>query len=262
MDEQDYQRLLTYLKNLRELVGEEYKKWASQFEEKYNYVYKKKWRIVSKGKTEWIMSMFHDNLTKIHQNADTMYQQISKRYFWQNMRQDIKNFARTYYKCQQKGSTKQNNQKCMILPIEIFERWEINIIGPLLIIREENRYIVITIDYFTRWSKARVIKAVNVKMIATFIYEKIICQFRLLRVLQSDRKTYFVNEVIQRVTKRFRIRYSLFSSYYLQLNRFVERFNKTLYKGIAKVAEEIEFWDKYIQLVLFAYWTKKLRILK
>jgi len=42
MDEQDYQRLLTYLKNLRELVGEEYKKWASQFEEKYNYVYKKK----------------------------------------------------------------------------------------------------------------------------------------------------------------------------------------------------------------------------
>ncbi len=29
-----------------------------------------------------------------------------------------------------------------------------------------------------------------------------------------------------------------------------------------KVAEEIESWNKYIQSVLFAYWTKKLRILK
>ncbi len=43
---------------------------------------------------------------------------------------------------------------------------------------------------------------------------------------------------------------------------FVERFNKTLCEGIAKVAEEIESWDKYIQLVLFAYQTKKLKISK
>jgi len=28
------------------------------------------------------------------------------------------------------------------------------------------------------------------------------------------------------------------------------------------VAKEIKFWDKYIQLVLFAYQTKELRILK
>ena len=35
-----------------------------------------------------------------------------------------------------------------------------------------------------------------------------------------------------------------------------------LCEGIAKVAEEIESWDKYIQLVLFAYQTKELRISK
>jgi hypothetical protein len=40
----------------------------------------------------------------------------------------------------------------------------------------------------------------------------------------------------------------------------VERFNKTLCEGIAKVAEVIYDWDKYIQLVLFAYRTKELQI--
>ena len=63
----------------------------------------------------------------------------------------------------------------MILLIDIFERWGIDIIRPLLITRERNRYIVVAINYFIRWSKVRAIKAANTKMVAIFIYEEIIC---------------------------------------------------------------------------------------
>ena len=80
--------------------------------------------------------------------------------------------------------------------------------------------------------------------------------------MQSNREIYFVNEVIQKLTKRFKVRHSLSSPYHLQSNELVKRFNKILYEGIAKVAEEIEFWNKYIQPVLFAYQIKKLRISK
>ncbi len=52
MKKQNYQKLLAYLKNLNDNVEEEYKKWASQFEEKYNHVYKGKWRVILKEKTE------------------------------------------------------------------------------------------------------------------------------------------------------------------------------------------------------------------
>ena len=62
--------------------------------------------------------------------------------------------------------------------------------------------------------------------------------------------------------KRFRIRYSLSSPYYSQSNGLVERFNKTLCEGIAKLAKEVDQWDRFIQPVLFAYRTKELRILK
>ncbi len=102
----------------------------------------------------------------------------------------------------------------------------------------------------------------NIKIVATFIYEKIICRFGLLKVLQSNRKTHFVNEIIQKLTKRFRIRHSLSLLYYLQSNGLVKRFNKMLCKRIVKVVEEIKFWDKYIQLVLFIYRIKELRISK
>jgi len=57
------------------------------------------------------MSIFYDDPTQAHQNADTMYYHISKRYLWQNMRKDIKEYAKTYFQYQQRGSVKQNNQK-------------------------------------------------------------------------------------------------------------------------------------------------------
>jgi len=108
----------------------------------------------------------------------------------------------------------------------------------------------------------RPLKAANADIVATFLYEEIICRFGAPRILQSDRGTHFVNEVIQKLTKRFRIKYSLSSPYHPQLNGLVERFNKMLCKGIAKLAEEVEQWNKFIQPVLFAYKIKELRISK
>jgi len=157
---------------------------------------------------------------------------------------------------------RQNNQKRTIPPTDIFERWGVDIVGPLPITREGNRYIVVAMDYFSRWPEARPLKMANADTVATFLYEEIICRFGAPRILQSDRGTHFVNELIQRLTKRFRIKHSLSSPYHPQSNGLVERFNKTLCEGIAKLAEEVDQWDRFIQPVLFAYRTKELRISK
>src|SRR6266498_2940943 len=191
-----------------------------------------------------------------------MYYHISKRYLWQNMKKDNKEYAKTYFQCQQRESMKQNNQKRTIPPTDIFERWEVDIVEPLPITREGNRYIVVAIDYFLRWPEAKPLKTANADTVATFLYEEIICRFEALRILQSDRGTHFINELIQRLTKRFKIKYSLSSPYHPQSNGLVERFNKTLCEGIAKLVKEVDQWDRFIQPVLFAYRTKELRISK
>src|SRR6266540_4143614 len=157
---------------------------------------------------------------------------------------------------------RQNNQKQTIPLTDIFERWEVDIVRPLPITREGNRYIVVAMNYFLRWPEARPLKTANVNIVVIFLYEEILCRFGAPRTLQSDRGIYFVNELIQRLTKRFKIKHSLSSPYHPQSNGLVERFNKTLCEGIAKLAEEVDQWDKFIQPVLFAYRTKELRISK
>src|SRR6266540_631902 len=105
---------------------------------------------------------------------------------------------------------RQNNQKQTIPPTDIFERWGVDIVELLPVTREGNRYILVAMDYFSR----RSLKAANVDTVATFLYEEIICRFGIPRILQSDRGTHFINEVIQRLTKRFKIKHSLSSPYH------------------------------------------------
>ena len=68
------------------------------------------------------MSIFYDNPIQAHQNADVMYYHILKRYLWQNMMKDIKEYVKTYFQCQQRRSTRQHNQKWTIPSTDIFER--------------------------------------------------------------------------------------------------------------------------------------------
>ncbi len=109
---------------------------------------------------------------------------------------------------------RQNNQKWAIQLTDIFERWGVDIVESLPIIREENRYIVVAMDYFSRWSEARSLKVANSDTVVIFLYEEIICRFGASKILQSNRETYFVNEIIQRLTKRFRIKHSLLLPYH------------------------------------------------
>ncbi len=120
-----------------------------------------------------------------------------------------------------------------------FQRIGIDIVGLLTITKKENRYIVIAMNYFTKWLIVKVIKEVTVKTIGKFIYEKIICEHGCLQVLQNDQRTHFVNRLIQDLSKKFKIKHRLSTSYHLQTNGLIERFNQTLYEKLTKIAEEI-----------------------
>ena len=86
--------------------------------------------------------------------------------------------------------------KRTIQPLDVFERWKIDIVGPLPITQNGNRYIIVTMDYFTRWPEARAIEKANADTVVTFIYKKIICRFGISKIIQSDQGTHFINDVI------------------------------------------------------------------
>ena len=66
-----------------------------------------------------------------------------------------------------------------------------------------------------------------------------------------------MNRIIQDLTEKFRIKYRLSSSYHPQTNGLVECFNQILCEKLAKVIDENDNWNEFIELTLMAYCTTK-----
>src|SRR6266498_2966820 len=165
----------------------------------------------------------------------------------------ILNYIQTCDQCQRRGKTTDKNELHSIKVKEPFYQWRIDIVGPLTETSRGNKYIVVAIDYFTKYFEARVLTNTNAKSVANFIYEDIICRHGYPRKIISDRGSYFNNQVIEKLLERFKIRHNLSIPYHPKTNELVERFNKILCESLAKLNEERENWDEYISPTLFAY---------
>jgi len=80
-------------------------------------------------------------------------------------------------------------------PISVTEPFEIlvvDILGPLLLSIKGNKYIVVFIEYLTRWTEAFAIPDAKAETVARVLVEEIVCRFGSLQKLIGQRHKLFV----------------------------------------------------------------------
>ena len=112
--------------------------------------------------------------------------------------------------------------------------------------------------YFTKWPEAKPISNIKAVTVAEFIYKEIICRHGVPIEILSDKRSSFVNSVINELCEKFQTKHRLTSAYRPQTNGMIERFNRTIGECIAKlISNKEKEWDEYIEAVLLAYRTMK-----
>ena len=118
-----------------------------------------------------------------------------------------------------------------------------------------NCYVVVFMDYLTKWPEAFAIPDQKAERIAKMFVENIVCQHRIPEELLSDRETNFLSTLIQEVWKLLGVKKINTSGYHPQTDGLVENFNSTLISMIAKSCEACNHnWDARLPYLLFAYW--------
>ena len=237
---------------------------CAHFQIKNNYLYRKdkrkegNWlRVIRKFELEPVLIMMHNDPLSGHFATNTMFDKIRGRYYWPQMFEDIKSYVQSCDSCQKRGKA-HNNQLLHPIPVQTpFFQVGIDFVGPLPKTTGGNRYILVAIDYLTKWPEARPLPLANADVTATFLYEEIICRHGCPNRILSDRGTHFNNRMIERLLKTFNIKHLLSSPYHPQTNGLVERFNRTLCEALAKLVNQTDEWDKYVAPVLFAYRSSK-----
>ena len=117
-------------------------------------------------------------------------------------------------------------------------------------------YIVVSTEYLTKWAKAKAVKKNTAANADTFMYEKIISRFGCPKILISDRRTHFLNEMVQDLTDKFKIDYRITTLYHPQTNDQTEHVNGTLVSILRKIIHDSKRdWDVKLTTVLWAYRT-------
>src|SRR2546421_2877010 len=212
-------------------------------------------KVMQKYEVEGLLYMMHDHELSAHFGIKATQDKIRGNYWWNGMMKDIENYVKSCDRCQRRNKPQGKNELNPISVKTPFHQIGIDFVGPLPVTKKRNRYIIVAMDYFTKWPEARATKRDTAEEVVKFLYEDIICRHGCPRKIISDRGKHFDNKMVELLTKKFEIKHNLSTSYHPQTNGLVERFNKTLCESLAKLQEDKQ-WDDKIPSVLFAYRNK------
>ena len=165
-------------------------------------------RVVLPDQTELVLFNLHKDQSGAHLGIEATYEKLKERYYWPKMYESVKQYIKTCDNCQKRG--KPNRQEEMI-PIKIinrpFHRIGIDIKGPLAVTQKGNRYIIVAMDYLTKWPEAKAIPNIKAETVAEFLYKEIFCRHGIPEEILSDRETSFINEVIKELCEKFQTKH-------------------------------------------------------
>jgi hypothetical protein len=178
-------------------------------------------RCLDPQEAQKIMSDFHDSLCGGHHYwRTTTYKILRAGYFWPNLFTDVCAKIRACVKCQ-KFSRKKHIKSLSLNPVEAsrpFQQWG------LYFIREihpaysgQHRWILTSIDYFTKWIKAIPTRNDSHKVIIGFL-EDIMARFGCSSRIVTDNAASFKVEPLIQFCEQFGITLVHSTPYYPQGN--------------------------------------------
>ncbi|KAK2444268.1 protein NYNRIN [Trifolium repens] len=130
----------------------------------------------------------------------------------------------------------------------------LDLIGEIRPVSSKNqRFILVGIDYFTKWIEAVALPKVDQEAVISFIINHIIYRFGLPETITTDQGTVFVGQKMQNFANEAGFRLLTSAPYYAQANGQVEAANKIIIGLIKKyIAQKPKNWHNTLDQVLWA----------
>ena len=205
-----------------------------------------------------ILKLLHDDLFAGHLGISKIKGTLLARFWWPTVNRDIMQHVNSCNIC---NKCKDLPKKMGTLhPVPIGNRpWER--IGVDFVSTPKSdtgyEYIMVVVDYFTKWAEAIPLKTLSAEEVAKALVEEVFCRHGVPVFLHSDRGQPFTSALIARICKILGIKKTNTTPYWPRANGAIERFVKTISSMLRIFVNKHGHgdWDCYIPYVLFAYRT-------
>jgi hypothetical protein len=141
-----------------------------------------------------------------------------------------------------------------IITIGPFNKWGIYFTTWHLDSSRGHHYIIVAVDYFTKWVEAMPTFNNDGETTTLFIFNQIIASFEILKDIVTDHGSHFQNKMMYELTSKLGLRQEHSSPYYPQANGQVEAVNKSLKTILQRMINSAKSnWHLMLYSVLWAY---------
>ena len=118
-----------------------------------------------------------------------------------------------------------------------------------------HRFILVAIDYFTKWVEATSYANVTRNVVIRFIKKEIICRYGLSKKIITDNATNLNNKMMKEMCEDFKIQHHNSTPYRPMMNGAVEVANKNIKMIVQKMTISYKDWHKMLPFTLHGYRT-------
>ena len=198
------------------------------------------------------LTQCHDSPQAGHLGAEKTASRLRHLGYWVGMLQDVERHCHACSTCQEAKPPAPSRAPLTNIPIGL--PWEMVAVDilQLPLSCQNNKYLLVIQDYFTKWAEAIPLPDQTANRITRELIH-VFTRFGLPTILHSDQGANFESTILRQTLDAFGVRKSRTTAYHPQGDGMVERFNRTLLQMLRSYTSQRSDWEQYLPLVLFAY---------
>ncbi|KAK2997699.1 hypothetical protein RJ639_026010, partial [Escallonia herrerae] len=189
------------------------------------------------SEADYALREVHEGICGQHLGGRALVHKVLRHgYYWPTMHRDALDYTKKCDACQRFSSIpRQSPSPLTSLSSSIpFAMWGMDIMGPFPPATAQRRFVIVAIDYFTKWAEAEALATITKKKCEDFFWRAIVCRFGIPRVLVTDNGKQFDNPTFWTFCTNLAIEQRFTSVAHPQTNGQTKVTNRTLLQGIKK----------------------------
>ena len=200
------------------------------------------------------LEFYHSSQLIGHFGFHKLLHRIRSLYYWPKLRQSVSQFLKACPTCQSMKAPQQSYET--LHPIEVTKPFELvgwDLMGPFPTSIHGNKYILVIIEYLTRWCEAISLSDATANSVTHALLQRVIFPHGCPRQL-LDQGSQFHSKVIRILSHSLGIAQIFTSSYHLHSNGLTEHLNQTIKQVISTYVDPLhQSWDQVLPFVVHAY---------
>jgi hypothetical protein len=144
----------------------------------------------------------------------------------------------------------------LVIAVGPFAKWGIDFMTCHPPSTASHHYIIMVVDYFTKWAEDMSTYLNNTEIVARFIFNHIIPRFGIPKSIVIDHSSHFCNNIMIELATLLKFRHENLTPYYPQANGQVEAINRVLKTMIQRIiGKHKSNWHLALFSTLWAYQT-------